>query len=237
MKTTLLALCISLSCLFGFSQIELQPNPSDINSGTFTFKYGELGDYSIFDPMSNPNLYLYTGLQTDADPLTWDFNDGEFLVSNLGQMIPLTYDNTLGYYVATFDPKTRSFIEEATQNLMPVPDGTQVFDWYFLITTDDLSRQSADLKGTDYGFNASTVLSVDDFTIGRDVIALNGRITFLKQGQYTLKVYNVLGKRVKQETVNNTGEITYNLNLRSSGLYIVQISSGSTKKTIKVLKH
>ncbi|MFD2915974.1 T9SS type A sorting domain-containing protein [Psychroserpens luteus] len=237
MKTTLLSLFISFTCLFGFSQIELQPNPSDINSGTFVLKYGEFGDYSIFDPMSNPNLYLYTGLQTDTDPLTWDYNDGEFLVSNLGQMIPLTYDNTLGYYIATFNPKTRTYFEEATLSMTTIPENTEVFDWYFLITTNDLSRQSADLKGTDYGFNSSTVLDVDNYTNTNDIIVLNGSIKFLKQGQYNLSVYDVLGKRIKKETINNSGELLYDLKLRSSGLYIVQITSGSTKKTVKVLKH
>nr|WP_321228160.1 T9SS type A sorting domain-containing protein [uncultured Psychroserpens sp.] len=237
MKTTLLSLFISFTCLFGFSQIELQPNPSDINSGIFVLKYGEFGDYSIFDPLSNPNLYLYTGLQTDTDPLTWDYNDGEFLSSNLGQMIPLTYDNVLGYYVATFNPKTRPYFEEATQSMTTLPENTVVFDWYFLITTNDLSRQSADLKGTDYGFNSSTVLGVDNYANTNDIIVLNGNIKFLKQGQYNLSVYDVLGKRIKKETINNSGELLYDLKLRSSGLYIVQITSGSTKRTVKVLKH
>jgi hypothetical protein len=74
MKTKLLYLTL---LMFGISQaqIELVPNPCDINTGTITFKYGESADYSIFDPMSDPNLYLYTGLQTDADPLTWDYHD------------------------------------------------------------------------------------------------------------------------------------------------------------------
>ena len=69
-------LCLTLF-IFGISQaqIELVPNPCDINTGTITLKYGELGDYSIFDPLSDPNLYLYTGLQTDTDPMTWDYHD------------------------------------------------------------------------------------------------------------------------------------------------------------------
>jgi len=236
MKTTLLFLCLCLLTSLGFSQIELQPNPSDINSGTFTIKYGESGDYSIFDPLSNPNLYLYTGLQTDADPITWDYNDGEFLPENLGQMIPLTFDNSLGYYVATFNPKTRTYFEEATQTITNVPNGTQVFDWYFLITTNDLSRQSADLKGTDYGFNTST-LSVNDFIIGNDLQILNGKLKFLKDGRYAIKVYDVLGKQIKNETVLVTNALTHDLQLRTSGLYIVKISSGQTTKTVKVLKH
>ena len=80
-------LCITLF-IFGISQaqIELVPNPCDINTGTITLKYGESGDYSIFDPMSDPNLYLYTGLQTDADPMTWDYHDD---FTNVATMILL----------------------------------------------------------------------------------------------------------------------------------------------------
>lgn len=235
MKTTLLSTLACLIMTLGFSQIELQPNPSDINSGTFTFKYGELGDYSIFDPMSNPNLYLYTGLQTDADPATWDYNDGEFTLENLGQMIPLTYDNGLGYYVATFNPKTRQYIEDVTGMLTTIPSGTEVFDWYFLITTNDLSRQSPDLKGSDYGFN-SAVLSVNDFSIGSDVIIYNTTLKFQKQGHYNIAVYDVLGKQVCSETIAVNVSTIHELALQSSGLYIVKITSGSTTKTIKIIK-
>ena len=116
LKTTLFCLGALIMTSLGFAQIELQPNPSNINSGTFTFKYGELGDYSIFDPLSNPNLYLYTGLQTDADPLTWDYNDGEFVIANIAQMIPLTFDSNLGYYVATFNPKNAAICGRRFRN-------------------------------------------------------------------------------------------------------------------------
>ncbi len=236
MKLTLLSALAAFCSVCGFSQIELQPNPSDINSGTFTFKYGELGDYSIFDPLGNPNLYLYTGLQTDADPMTWDYNDGEFVLENLGQMIPLTYDNSLGYYVATFNPKTRTYVEEVTQMLTTVPEGTEVFDWYFLITTDDLSRQSADLKGSDYGFNAA-VLSTNDFTIGSDIVAFDQSLKFFKQGSYNISIYDSLGKLVNSEAVTVSATTIYELPLASNGLYIVEISSGRITKTLKILKH
>lgn len=226
-----------MSFILGHSQIELIPNPSDINSGTFTFKYGELGDYSIFDPLSNPNLYLYTGLQTDADPMTWDYNDGEFLISNLGQMIPLTYDSSLGYYVATFNPKTRSYFEESTQTITTISEGTQVFDWYFLITTDDLSRQSADLRGSDYGFNAATVLSADNFSVNDDILVLNGSLKFLKPGLYEIDVFDILGKHISSESLPVKQEFNYNLKLNSTGIYIVKITSGNTTKVAKILQH
>lgn len=232
MKTKLLYL---LLLMFGISQaqIELVPNPSNINSGTFTFKYGEFADYSIFDPMSDPNLYLYTGLQTDADPLTWDYHDD---FSDVSTMIPLTFDPLLGYYVATFDPATRSYLEEPLLNTTTVPSGTEVFDWYFLITNFDQSRQSADLRGSDYGFG-SALLSVEAFDITNDISVGNGKIIFNSPAQYKVAVYDVLGKKVFDKALNISSPRTHDFSLNNSGIYLVKISSGNFSRTVKMLKY
>jgi len=227
-------LCLAL-LTFGISQaqIELVPDPCDINSGTLTFKYGELGDYSVFDPLSDPNLYLYTGLQTDADPLTWDYHDD---FTNVSTLIPLTYDSSLGYYVATFNPATRNYIEEPMLNTTTIPSSTEVFDWYFLITNSDQSRQSADLKGSDYGFG-SAVLSVEAFDITNGISIGNGTLTFNNAAQYDIAVYDVLGKKVVTKTLNITSKTTHDLQLRNTGVYLVKINSGSYSRTVKMLKY
>lgn len=227
-------LCLAL-LTFGISQaqIELVPDPCDINSGTLTFKYGELGDYSVFDPLSDPNLYLYTGLQTDADPLTWDYHDD---FTNVSTLIPLTYDSSLGYYVATFNPATRNYIEEPMLNTTTIPSSTEVFDWYFLITNSDQSRQSADLKGSDYGFG-SAVLSVEAFDITNDISIGNGTLTFNNAAQYDIAVYDVLGKKVVTKTLNITSKTTHDLQLRNTGVYLVKINSSSYSRTVKMLKY
>ena len=227
-------LCLAL-LMFGISQaqIELVPDPCDINSGILTFKYGELGDYSVFDPLSDPNLYLYTGLQTDADPLTWDYHDD---FTNVSTLIPLTYDSSLGYYVATFNPATRNYIEEPMLNTTIIPSSTEVFDWYFLITNSDQSRQSADLKGSDYGFG-SAVLSVEAFDMTNDISIGNGTLTFNNAAQYDIAVYDVLGKKVVTKTLNITSKTTHNLQLRNTGVYLVKINSGSYSRTVKMLKY
>ncbi|MCB0398971.1 MAG: T9SS type A sorting domain-containing protein [Winogradskyella sp.] len=232
MRTKLL--CLAL-LMYGISQaqIELVPNPCDINSGSLTFKYGEFGDYSVFDPFSDPNLYLYTGLQTDADPLTWDYHDD---FSNVSTMIPLTYDSGLGYYVATFNPATRTYLEEPMLNTTTIPSGTEVFDWYFLITNSDQSRQSPDLKGSDYGFG-SAVLSIEAFNKTNDISVGNGTITFNSAAKYEIAVYDVLGKKVMDKTLNITSQTTLDLHLRNSSVYLVKISSGTYSRTVKMLKY
>lgn len=227
-------LCLALSLLgIGHSQIELVPSPSNINSGVFTFKYGELGDYSIFDPMSDPNLYLYTGLQTDSDPATWDFHDD---FSNVSTMIPLTFDSNLGYYVATFNPATRSYLEEPMLNSTAISGGTEVFDWYFLITNSDLSRQSADLQGSSYGFGAAT-LSLESLNITKNINIGNGSITFNSPAQYDIDIYDVMGKKVFANTINITSPTVYNFRLRNKGIYLAKITSGNFSRTVKMLKY
>ncbi|WP_111685531.1 T9SS type A sorting domain-containing protein [Winogradskyella tangerina] len=232
MKTKLLCLLL-LVCGISQAQIELVPNPCDINSGTLTFKYGEFGDYSVFDPLSDPNLYLYTGLQTDADPMTWDYHDD---FSDVSTMIPLTFDSGLGYYVATFNPATRTYLEEPNLNTTTIPNGTEVFDWYFLITNSDQSRQSADLQGSAYGFG-SAVLSVDSFKISNNVSVGNGTITFNSPAQYEVSVYDLLGKRVFNKTLNITSQTTFDFQLRNTGVYLVKILAENSSTTLKMLRY
>lgn len=232
MKIKLLCLSLLIAGICN-AQIELMPNPSDINSGTFTLTYGASGDYSIFDPMSDSNLFLYTGLQTDEDPTTWDYHDD---FSDISTMIPLTYDASLGYYVATFNPATRSYIEEPSLNVVTIPSGTEVSDWYFLITVADQSRQSADLKGSDYGFGLAT-LSVDAFNKTKNIHVGNGEITFNSQGKYNVAVYDILGKQVVSTQFNVSGSLTHNFQLHNKGVYLVKINDGLNTRTVKMLKY
>lgn len=232
MRAKLLYLVL-LICGISEAQIELVPNPCDINSGTLTFKYGELGDYSIFDPLSDPNLYLYTGLQTDADPLTWDYHDD---FTNVATLIPLTFDSNLGYYIATFNPATRTYLEEPNLNTTTIPDGIFVNDWYFLITNSDQSRQSADLKGSDYGFGAST-LSLSQRNISEDIIIGSGTITLKSPAQYNITVYDVLGKKIKQITLNVNTQLTHDFQLQNTGIYLVKIKSGNAIQILKMLRY
>ncbi|WP_439153113.1 T9SS type A sorting domain-containing protein [Winogradskyella sp.] len=232
MKTKLLYLVLLIFGI-GQAQIELMPNPCDINSGTLTLKYGELGDYSIFDPLSDPNLYLYTGLQTDADPLTWDYHDD---FADVATLIPLTFDSNLGYYVATFNPAIRTYLEEPNLNTTTIPVGTTVNYWYFLITNSDQSRQSADLKGSDYGFGAST-LSVSRRDIPKDIIVGNGTITINNPAQYHITIYDVLGKKVSETRLNVNTQLTHDFQLQNAGIYLVKIKAGNSTRTVKMLKY
>jgi hypothetical protein len=151
-------------------------------------------------------------------------------------MIPLTFDSNLGYYVATFNPATRTYLEEPMLNTTTIPNGTEVFDWYFLITVADQSRQSADLRGSDYGFGSAT-LSVEAFDLTKNISVGNGEITFNQPAQYEISVYDVLGKNVLNTTLNISNTTTHNFELQSKGVYLVKIKSGNFSRTLKILRY
>lgn len=227
-------LCLSL-LLAGFcnAQIELMPNPSNINSGTLTLTYGAAGDYSIFDPMSDPNLFLYTGLHTDSDASTWNYHDD---FGDISTFVPLTYDSDLGYYVATFNPATRSYLEEPLLNTTTLPSNITVHDWYFLITTADQSRQSSDLVGSDYGFGMAT-LSIKPFQPKEAFKVGNGNITFKSAGAYHVTVYDILGTQVASKQFKVSGTLTHKFQLHSNGVYLVKVADDSSTRTVKMLKY
>lgn len=220
---------------FGFAQLEIMPNPSNINSGELTIKYGENSDYSIFDPLSDPNLYLYTGIESDGNAATWDYHDDW---TDISTQIPLTYNATLGYYVATVDPATHPYIEEITQNVVNLPNGLQVNDWYFIIRNADGSRQSGDLKGSDYGFTAGQLLSVESFKTTVDTVkAVNGSLVFSNADIYTIEVYDVLGKQVFNTRYSASINSVLDLQLKTNGVFIVRISANSATKVLKMINY
>jgi hypothetical protein len=121
-------------------------------------------------------------------------------------------------------------------NTTTIPSSTEVFDWYFLITNSDQSRQSGDLQGSAYGFG-SAVLSVDAFDITKDIKVGNGIITFNTPAKYDVAVYDLLGKKVFDKALNITSQTTEDFQLKNTGVYLVKINSGNFNRTIKMLKY
>ncbi|WP_178989808.1 T9SS type A sorting domain-containing protein [Winogradskyella schleiferi] len=138
--------------------------------------------------------------------------------------------------MATINPATRTYLEEPSLNTVTIPSGIEVHDWYFLITVEDQSRQSADLKGSDYGFGLAT-LSVTNYNETENIILTNRTITFINQGNYHVAVYDILGKQITNTTFNVTGTLTHDFQLQNSGIYLVKINDGLHTRTVKMLKY
>ncbi|WP_146250795.1 hypothetical protein [Nonlabens dokdonensis] len=229
MKRILLIFLI-VSAMYTQAQIVITPNPVDINSGLVTITYGSNNDYTIFDPMSNPNLLLYTGFDTDADPTTWDYHDD---FNDTSTFIPFNFDATANAYVAQIDVAGRMYQEEPNLNMVNLPQGITVNDWYFIIITTDLSRQSADLKGSDYGWQPAT-LSNNTFEKEEfKVTAVSDKLFFNTADYYSVKTYNLQGQLVQdinRRYVENQIDMSL---LPENQLYISKITSALGTLTIK----
>lgn len=213
------------------AQIVISPSPADINSGIITITYGSMGDYSLFDPLSDPNLYLYTGLQTDNDPLTWDYHDD---ITDITTLVPFNFDTAVNAYVAQIDVAGRMYQEEPSLNVVNIPSGTVVQDWYFLIISTDLTRQSADLKGSDYGWQSATLSSASFDKEELKVIAIKNSLYFNKPGEFTVDVYDLSGSVVYTSPltfISNKYDMPF---LKSQNFYIIKVSS---KEGSYVFKH
>jgi hypothetical protein len=223
-----------LFCLFLFfqgvqSQLIVNPNPFGMNSGTITVTYGSAGDYSLFDPLGDPNLYLYTGLETDGVTATWDYHD---IWTNPATLVPLTWNSSLGAYVATLNLATRSYFSEFTQTSGLIPTSTYVNNWYFLIRNFDGTRQSADLIGTNYGFTPST-LSTSDFQQDLNVTFVKGNVLNLSSNDVHLDIYFINGQKINSVKVLAGSEL--NLNLTTRGIYLARIISNDESDLIKFI--
>ncbi len=222
---------ILLIAFFGVNltnaQIIVTPNPFGLTSGTVTLTYGSTGDYSLFDPMSDPNLYLYTGLETDGVASTWDYHD---TWTDTNTMVPLTWNPSISAYEATFNIGTRTYFSEATMANTLIPAGTMVNDWYFLIRNADGSRQSTDIQGTAYGFTPATA-SITLFENGQEIKFYDGKISSTIIGNSSVEIYNLMGQKIKTISIHENETTTLNLN--NKGVFVAIISNQSKQKKVK----
>ena len=210
------------------AQIIITPNPFNINSGNITVTYGSTGDYSLFDPLSDPNLLLYTGLETDGNATTWDYHDD---FTNLSTMTPLTYNSSLGYYVATLNITTRTYLQEPSLATVQIPNGTLANNWYFLIRNVSGSRQSADLYGSNYGYASSTLSIATNNLLKNNILTSNNTISSNLQENVAIEIFNLVGQKL--QTINLTYNETNVLNLTKNQVYIAKITSGNQMDYLK----
>jgi len=211
------------------SQLIVTPNPFGINSGTITVTYGSLGDYSLFDPLQDPNLFLYTGLETDGTEDTWEYHD---TWEDINSLVPLTWNPEVNSYVATIDIGGRNYFNEFTQTVTPIESGTTVNNWYFIIRNANGDRQSADLIGTNYGFTPST-LSNQVFEQNLNVNIVNGNALNFSLHQVQIDIYALTGQKIKSVIVLPTSE--FNLQLSNRGIYFARVTANEKEKLIKFL--
>jgi len=210
------------------AQVVISPNPFNMNSGTITFTYGSSANYSLYDPMSNPNLYLYTGLNTDTDATTWEYHDDW---NNVASLIPLTWNSTANAYVANFNLATRTYTHESTQTQVTIPNGTSVNNWFFIIRNEAGSSQSVNLSGIDYGFSPSAVLSLSEFNDTEKVFVHKQQLISELPHEAKVAIFGITGQQLCAFQLVPQQKI--NLEHLEKGNYFAIIEYQNTKKLLK----
>jgi hypothetical protein len=227
MKTNLPFLAL-LAFTTANAQLTISPNPTNINSGLVKITYGANADWSIFNANSDPNLYLYTGLDTDGVASTWEYSD---TWNNLATLVPLTWNTVANAYVANVNIGTKNY------SSLTLPNGTQVYDWFFIIRNAAGNSQSATLKATNYGFTAGPTLSKNQFyTSNIDFSITNGKMNTSAQGKSQLEIYALDGKKISEtDFENNSNSFEIQVNLNQKGVFLAKLKSAGTSKTIKFI--
>ncbi len=231
MTKTLFFSALLLNISFANAQLSVSPNPFSINSGILTITFGASGDYAIFDPQSDPNLYLYSGLETDGDAETWDYHDDWNTISSL---TPLTWNPAENAYTATFDITNRNYVQETTGTSMQIPFGTTVNNWYFIIRNSAGNSQSGRLEGTTYGMTAGT-LSNEKFENSKNYFFINKEILSTNIfGKSTIEIYSITGQKLQTFIIdNNNSNFEHKLNISENGILIAVLKNESVTKSIK----
>jgi len=228
MKSKLLSLFLLTFCIT-HSQIIINPNPFGVNNSSINFTYGSAGDYSIFDPISDTNLYLYTGFETDGITTTWDYHD---TWADLSTLVPLTWSDTANAYVATLDLISRNYFSEFTLTNGLIPSGTIINNWYFIIRNASGSRQSIDLLGTDYGFVPGT-LNTNFFEKNNTIFIANNQLLSKLNSKAIIKIYSINGQYLNNFEIQPNQ--TLNLEGFEKGIYIATLIFQNTTKHIKFI--
>lgn len=216
-----------LICAYTYGQLVVSPSNFGVNSGTITITYGSSGDYSLFNPNFDENLYLYTGLETDGVSNTWDYHD---TWTDLATLIPLTYNSSLGYYVATFNIGTRVYTQDSSNIQMQIPSGTYVNNWYFIIRNASGTSQSVDLIGTNFGFQPALGNSSFNSAMN-NIYVVEDRIISNLNTNLSIEIFTIDGKCVYKFILNPMEE--KRLNLINKGVYLAILKEDEHYKSIK----
>jgi len=167
MKKITLLLITSLFWQINFAQLSI----GNQANGVVEVNYGASGDYSLYDPLGDSQVYLYLWINQDqtspnlANVYNDDWNDSAGLVT-------LTYDNNLQKFTGTVDFNTHDFSGEGV-----LPAGTQINDFNLILRNQAGDRQSADLLASNYGFQPTTGFTEIEAS----------KLMYVNQGQLFLK--------------------------------------------------
>ncbi len=195
-----------------------------VSNGVYKLTYGKTGDWSFYDPQSQPTFYVHVwSSQTDGDN-----NQGNFDDAWSNSNTTMTWSDTEGAYVGTIDLNTKLFTN--SNSIMSSGTVVQRIGVVFKNKSNGADFQSGDrdLEGP----TTLTTLAVSESNGKSKSQVAAGKLFTSAKGNLELTVYDFGGKVIKTLKVNANGN-PIELNLSQKGLYLVKISGNNVSEVVK----
>ncbi|MPT31290.1 MAG: T9SS type A sorting domain-containing protein [Chryseobacterium sp.] len=195
-----------------------------VSNGVYNLTYGKSGDWSFYDPQSQPTFYVHVwSAQSDGDN-----NQGNFDDAWSNSNTTMTWDNTEGAYVGTINLNTKLFTN--SNNTMSQGTVVQRIGVVFKNKSNGADFQSGDrdLEGP----TTLTAMAVSEAGGKTKAQVAAGKLFTSAKGDLELTVYDFGGKVIKTLKVNANGN-PIELNLSQKGLYLMKISGNNISEVVK----
>ncbi|WP_312767107.1 T9SS type A sorting domain-containing protein [Epilithonimonas sp.] len=195
-----------------------------VSNGVYNLTYGKSGDWSFYDPQSQPTFYIHVwSAQSDGDN-----NQGNFDDAWSNSNTTMTWSDTEGAYVGTINLNSKLFTN--SNNTMPAGTVVQRIGVVFKNKQNGADFQSGDrdLEGP----TTLTTLAVSEAgSKTRSQVAAGKLFTSVK-GNLDITVYDFGGKVIKTLKVTANGN-PIDLNLSQKGIYLMTISGQNISESVK----
>ncbi|GGG48379.1 T9SS type A sorting domain-containing protein [Epilithonimonas arachidiradicis] len=195
-----------------------------VSNGVYKLTYGKSGDWSFYDPQSNPTIYVHVwSAQSDGDN-----NQGNFDDAWSNSNTTMTWNDTEGAYLGTIDLNTKLFTN--SNNTMSQGTIVQRIGIVFKNQQNGATVQSADrdLEGP----TTLTTLAVSEVGSKTKSQVAAGKLFTSAKGNLDVTVYDFGGRVIKTLKVNANGN-PVDLNLSQKGMYLMTISGNNISESVK----
>ena len=195
-----------------------------VSNGVYNLTYGKSGDWSFYDPQSQPTFYVHVwSAQSDGDN-----NQGNFDDAWTNSNTTMTWSAADNAYIGTINLNTKLFTN--SNNTMPTGTVVQRIGVVFKNKSNGADFQSGDrdLEGP----TTLTTLAVSESNGKAKSQVAAGKLFTSAKGNLDITVYDFAGKVIKTLKTNANGN-PIDLNLSQKGLYLVKISGNNVSEVVK----
>ncbi len=225
-KLSSLILALFISAMT-YAQLTVQVT----SPGILNLSYGATNDYTLYEPgFEVPTFYVHVWSNA-ADNSTGTGYSDAWSNSN----VTMNWDAGAGAYVGTINLNDKVFTDG--NKVFPAATTITNLGFVFKDLQDGNTKQSSDLKATDFGFTSTTTvtLGVSNNYLSKKPVVADGKLFSSLKGNVTVSVYEMTGKLVKNFEAKSDGN-AIDLNVTKNGIYLVKITNGAQSEVVKFAK-